>query len=111
MVIWLDSRSRSTSLRNTPSAIGDLQMFPVQTNNTFAAGCLCAFSLCKLTPNDIPNIPGINQKDTQSQPRRVGLALPSRYRKDSTKYPHRLRAAPIEGLDCGPGSRIMEPDM
>src|SRR5207244_983391 len=54
---------------NTLSAIGDLQMFPVQTNSTFAAACLCAFLLCKLTPNDIPNIPGINQKDTQSQRR------------------------------------------
>ena len=30
----LDSRSRSTSMRNTPSAIGDRQIFPVQTNRT-----------------------------------------------------------------------------
>src|ERR1700730_8927546 len=36
MVIWLDSRSRSTSVRNTASAIGDRQMLPVQTNNTLA---------------------------------------------------------------------------
>jgi hypothetical protein len=34
------------------------RLFPVQTNNTLADACVCAFSLCKLTRNDIPNIPG-----------------------------------------------------